>query len=228
MQCRSLNTVSTACGASFHSDCYLFTIDSAVITDKARSSVLPYLLTLVLRASHLHVVCSAFTGMLRCRDQSFWPQRVKPTLAASAFVAAMHTHIHTHGHRQTHIQEPHVFCSTVSKRGENLLKLDETTTMHDSKVKWIMSIHDTVSVFRSLFQCSVHMVHPQCFLPLVSSVSKAFHKFPFIISVLFMFRRAHAIIITYLLCNHICKLIIINVFWYIGQIHCLYFVWSLM
>lgn len=224
MQCRSLNPVSTACGASFHSDCYLFTIDSAVITNKARSSVLLYLLTLVLRASHLHVVCSAFTGMLRCRDQSVWPQRVKPTAAASASVAAAHTHTDT----DKHTREPHVFCSTVSKRGENLLKLDKTTTMHDSKTKWIMSIHDTVSVFRSLSRCSVHMVHSQCFLSLVSSVSKAFHKFPFIISVLFMFRRAHAIIITYLLYNHTCKWIIINVFWYIGQIYCLYFVWSLM
>lgn len=157
MQCRSLNTVSTACGASFHSDCYLFTIDSAVITDKTRSSVLLYVLTLVLRASHLHVVCSAYTGMLRCRDQSFWPQRVKPTLAASAFVAAVHTHTHTD--TDQHTQEPHVFCSTVSKRGEDSLKLDKTTTMHDSKAKWIRSIHDTVSVFRSPFRCSVHISH---------------------------------------------------------------------
>lgn len=143
MQCRSLNTVSTACGASFHSDCYLFTIDSAVITDKARSSVLLYLLTLVLRASHLHVVCSAFIGMLRCRDQSFWPHRVKPTLAASAFVAAVSTHTHTDTDK--HTQEPHVFCSTVS----NLTKQQQCMT-----AKWSESwAFMTLSLFSGACFC---------------------------------------------------------------------------
>lgn len=44
------------------SSLYSFIVDSVVIKDTIIAAL--YLLTLVLWASHVHVVCSAFTGML--------------------------------------------------------------------------------------------------------------------------------------------------------------------
>lgn len=122
MQCRSLNTVSTACGASFHSDCYFVyhwlrgncepgeIIGAPIPAHSGATGITPSCCVLCL---HRNVAMSR-SKLLTSEGETH-----TGSVSFCSCRAHAHTHTLTDTDKHTQEQEPHVFCSTVKKTWRN-------------------------------------------------------------------------------------------------------------